>query len=637
MQGMHFNFTKTIYYPMRVITLSAGLLLFALNSKAQFDIHLPIVNEGPYAITDTVYMAPDGNDNHPGTLDKPVRTFSRALSLIPFKSFGLRTYGLVRLLPGIYYTDTGFIQEREQWEKNGAYKNVSVEGIGDVLIQGPSPAQPATNHLIRLSGSHIFIRNVRLKYGNLNGIYIHPYESRPHDILIENVQVDSVKGFGILIKKADKVEIRYSAARYSSRLGEEDLSQDCKWPSGIKFLGCTHATIHHSLIAYTRGEGLNFHNTLYGKAYRNILHDNPTQFYADNSARLLIYQNYLYNTPGIGDRYWKTCPQVEAFEAGKAFLLANEGACVDGNFPRFEYCLTKCAAPDETFHNVDSVFIFNNFIQNSGRFLDFWQGNVNVLGTNCIKNVFIWHNTFIGTLQKSNHKVIIANLFFPDYTIIGNHGAVMNTRVQNNIFAFNPESAIVLNEAFNPKIQAHEKDYLFASNLWSKAPPISNTVSGSNKERSNMRYQLLLLGDTALHYVVPFTSSNGDTLNKDFFYSVPAIIPEVAIDYRGFPRNKPMTNIGAFEIQSSVSTSTIVRSEKIRLYPVPTMDELWLELSTEHLEDEFAIEIYDYNGRCVSRAQNVVRIPCNHLNSGVYHLIVRSKTWMSQGIFVKVR
>jgi hypothetical protein len=620
-----------------LFTLALLLSLCARNLQAQLTIHAPVVNTGAYAITDTVYMAPDGDDSNPGTLSKPVRTFSRALNLIPFKGYGLHSYGLIRLLPGVYYTATGFIQDATQWKKDGAYKNVSVEGIGDVLIQGPSPAQPATNHLLWLSGSHIFIRNIRLKYGNLNGVYIKPHEGRIQDVLIEHVQVDSVKSFGMLIEATDRVEVSYSAARYSARVGEEELPEVCQWPSGIKFFGCTHATIHHSEVAYTRGEGLDFQNTLYGKAYRNTLHDNPTQFYSDNSARLLIYQNYLYNTPDIGDRYWKTCPKRDdILEAGKAFLIANEGACMRGQLPHFEGCYTKCISPEEVFSNTDSLFIFNNFIQNSGRFLDFWQGGVNVIGVNCIKNVFIWHNTFIGTLQKNNHRIVIVNFFFPDWT--PNHGALLNVRIQNNIFAFHPDNNIPLYEAFNFSIPANERDYLLASNIWSKVPPLSSKVLGSNIGRTQMRHQLPLLGDTALHYVVPGVSlPGGDTLNRDFFHPVSAITPGVMVDYRGLPRNHPLTNAGAFELQSSVSTFTAMRSERLRLYPVPPTDELWLDLPVEYLQDEFMVEIYDLHGQSVSQVRNTVHISCNHLRAGVYHIVARGKTWISQGTFVKVR
>ncbi len=273
------------------------LLLLSVRSGAQISIHEPIVNSGSFRITDTVYMALDGDDDNPGTYDKPVRSFSRALDRLPFKGPGQHSYGLVRLHPGVYHTLSGFQQREDQWRNSqGATKNVSVEGMGEVTIQGLSKDELADGQLLHLRGSHIFIRNLKLKYGDRNGILVKNDVDRPSDVLLEGVQVDSVKGFGMLIEQADRVEVRYCAARYSARPGEEELSPCDSWPSGIKFWGCTHATIHHSEIAYTRGEGLNFHNTIYGKAYRNLLHDNPLQLYCDNSSRLLVYQNYLFYT-----------------------------------------------------------------------------------------------------------------------------------------------------------------------------------------------------------------------------------------------------------------------------------------------------------------------------------------------------
>ncbi len=625
---------------MRPSSFTLVLLLYAQMLQAQFNILPPIVNTGIYAITDTVYMSPDGNDANPGTQDRPVRSFSRAIDLIPFKLPGLPTYGLVRLLPGVYSTTVGFKQLPEQWLQSGAYKNISVEGIGEVIIQGPSPENPANSALLHLLGDHIYVRNLKLKYGKTEGVLIRRDDgSRVHDVIIERVEIDSVKSFGILIQETDRVEVRYCVSRRAARLDEEQLPSNCQWPSGIKFLGCTHATIHHSEISCTRGEGLNFQNTLYGRAYRNILQDNPTHFYCDNSARLLVYQNYLYNTPG-STSCWKTCPEDNLVEAGKAFLIANEGACIKGNLPVFDNCLTKCFLPDESFSNVDSIYIFNNLIQNSGRCLDFWQGNLKVIGINCIRNVFVWHNTFIGTLQIDNHKTHIVHLFLPDFNLIPTvtRGALRNIRIENNLFAFDPSRNIPLVEVFNTFIPGQDRDYLIASNVWSKTPPLSAKVLSSNIERPALPFNLNLLGDTALQQVIPTVIvGTSNVLNADFYRLVPnpaaAYLTE---DYLGYSREASLTNVGAFEVQSAVNTHTSAPWKRIKLYPVPVIDELWLDLSPEHGQEDFTVEVYDPTGRLVSMARNAVRISCGHLETGVYYLVLRGDTWLFREVFVKV-
>lgn len=494
-----------------------------------------------------------------------------------------------------------------------------------MIIQGPSPENPASNHLLHLLGNHIYVRNLKLKYGNNAGVLVTRSNDRIHDVLIENVEVDSVKNFGILILEVDRAEVRYCVSRNAARLNEEDLPPNCQWPSGIKFLGCTHATIHHSEISCTRGEGLNFHNTLYGRAYQNILRDNPTRFYCDNSARLLIHQNYLYNTPG-NYQCWKTCPQDDPKEAGRAFIIANEGACIKGHLPVFNDCYTTCFAPNGSFSNVDSIYIFNKLIQNAGHCIDFWQRNLKVIGVNCIRNVFVWHNTFIGTLQKDNHKTSIISFFFPDYQLPTTYGALRNVRILNNLFAFDPSRNNPLSEVFNIFIPDYEKDYLIASNLWSEIPPFSTKFLTDNVKRPGLPFNLNLLSDTTLHQIIPkIMADTSNVLNADFYYPVlnplPAYLKE---DYLGVFRKVPITNIGAFEAQSTVATHNLDRSRRIKIYPVLVTDELWLDGLSEHEQGEFTVEIYDLTGRLVSTAHQTEHIHCGHLSAGIYGLIVRS-------------
>ena len=62
----------------------AILQLISVFACAQFSIALPIVNQGNYAITDSVFMAPNGNDANPGTFALPVKSFNAAVQKLPF-------------------------------------------------------------------------------------------------------------------------------------------------------------------------------------------------------------------------------------------------------------------------------------------------------------------------------------------------------------------------------------------------------------------------------------------------------------------------------------------------------------------------------------------------------------------------
>jgi hypothetical protein len=136
------------------------LLLAACFSRekvmAQIAVDAPMVDTLEFRITDTVYMAVDGDDDNPGTRGLPVASFAKALDLLPFggPNGEEQGYCLIRLLPGDYVVENGFGQGNNQWVRNGRYKNVSVEGIGEVVVRG-TPGRPANGHMLLLRGDHI--------------------------------------------------------------------------------------------------------------------------------------------------------------------------------------------------------------------------------------------------------------------------------------------------------------------------------------------------------------------------------------------------------------------------------------------------------------------------------------------------
>jgi hypothetical protein len=59
---------QPFFINMRILFIII-LIIFTRNGWAQFTIAQPVINTGNYAITDTVYMAIDGDDANPGTFD----------------------------------------------------------------------------------------------------------------------------------------------------------------------------------------------------------------------------------------------------------------------------------------------------------------------------------------------------------------------------------------------------------------------------------------------------------------------------------------------------------------------------------------------------------------------------------------
>ncbi|MBK7426477.1 MAG: right-handed parallel beta-helix repeat-containing protein [Saprospiraceae bacterium] len=506
LQGFHF----------RQIILVFISLIWSSPIHAQFDIQTPIINSAAFAITDTIYMDPNGEDTNTGTFEFPVKTFTAAVQKLPYGTAGVNggnAYGLIMLKPGHYQTSTGFHQRVNHWQNGNVYRNVSLEGIGHVTIGG-SRDNFSTEHLLILSGDHIFIKNINLQYSSGIGILLGRSTNDPrhqNHILIENVKVDSVGSFSMLFRDIDTILVRNCSSRYAARPGYDTIASPCQWPSGIKFFNCLDATIHDCEIAYTRGEGLNFHNSQRGEAFRNLIHDNGLNVYNDNSSKLSIHHNLIFNTPDIGPTYWRNCPaDTHPAWSGAGFLIANEGACGEGNLPVFENCVTKCILPDEAYPNVDSMYVFNNILQNISEAFGFWQGRTDIIGVNCIRNVFIFNNTIIGVLgMEGTSSKALVELFFPDFNILfGNGYSYMeNVHISQNIFTYDtleysqvqPYRAVINNLHPGPM------DINFHENVWVKSYA---GMSDSDIVRNNLPGKTYLLLDS-LSSILPCDEESG--------------------------------------------------------------------------------------------------------------------------------
>ncbi|MBK8557193.1 MAG: right-handed parallel beta-helix repeat-containing protein [Lewinellaceae bacterium] len=623
---------------MRLLFL---MLLLPVGLQAQFVIPEPVVGTGIYAFSDTVYMSPVGDDGNPGTVDAPVQSFAVALQKIPFGTAGVNNgenYGLIRLLPGTYVTSTGFQQNENQWKQGSTYKNVSVEGIGQVIIQGALSA-PASNHALRLVGNHFFVKNLALRRTLGIGLLINrsvdnPDAPGPSHVLVENVTTDSTGSHGFLIQNTDYVLVRNCHVLNTSRINFSELPQSActAWPSGLKFHFSRFIRVENSEVAYTRGEGLNFHNCQYVEAVGNRLHDNPTNLYNDNSAKLIIHRNYLYQTPGASE-FGLVCPQQigTPLLAGMGILMGNEGSCLTANYgPVFQFCsAVQCSILGfgaYSFPTIDSVFIYNNIIQNCGRAIAFWEGSVNINNPNCIKNVFVVHNTCIGLTGDSlDNNGAQIHLFFPSYNFIQNsYGQLLNVRFYGNIFSFDQADYPTyksLQTAFNV---IGVFDYSFDYNLWCKQPanPGPNDLLRPDLPGS--------FNIDSLQRITPCLDDQGVLVQ-----AVPAFADWINRDYYGTLRPLFMHNVGALEPDCSTAVGQLPdRTPTLTLFPNPGTTHLTVTATSGAL-----LRLLDARGLiCAEIIANgtAQSLPVANLPAGVYWLTLQHEDGTQCTAWVKM-
>lgn len=569
------------------------LTFCCLQVFGQFNIRKPQINEGFCVITDTVYMSPNGNDAGNGSITSPVLSFQKALSLLPFGTVGVnngQAYGLIRMLPGRYLTKNGFAQNESQWKNGNTYKNVSIEGIGTVTLGGVS-GDLCTNHTLILMGNHVFVKNIKIRQSLGMGLLMRGEPERMmHDLLIENVDTDSLGNFGILIVNNQGVEIRNCTVLRSGQLGNEALTTPCSWPSGLKVMGCKNVQVHHCEVGFSRGEGLNFQNCLNGDAYRNQLHDNTSNFYNDNSKNLIIRQNHFYNSPEGQRDFWRGCPSDTGTKrTPNGILMANEGSCTNGTVGGvvFENCQTKCLLPQDYIHNIDSIFIFNNLFQRVGEVLNIWEGSTQILGINCIRNVFFYNNTAIGTMGNPDSRQAMLYEFMPSYNpLTTTYSRIENLQIYNNIFSIDKKAFKNFRGHLGIYHMLHptKNAVMLGGNLWS--------FDAENKGNTDS-IVMAMPGD--LPY--PSTSDYFDFIPcDDHPYFRKKNVAFAMIPDRDFldSLRKPSGNVGAFEdlgACTSISTREHGSPTVPWIYPNPANDRIYISGT------EGSVVLYDLRGR----------------------------------------
>jgi hypothetical protein len=588
----------------RIHLLLIVLCSLSLNVLAQspFAIYKPEVNTGIYTITDTVYMSPTGNDANNGSINAPVSTFVRALNLLPFGTAGINdgnAYGLIRLLPGNYVLKNGFSQSLSFYQKNNTYKNVSVEGMGNVTIGGTADSL-SEGHGIYLMGSHIFIKNITIKHVKVIGLLLSPadgVQNRMSDVIIDNVTTDSVGSFGMLLKKVDRLVVQNCQVLRSSQVENNSLTSPCSWPSGLKAFGSRYVTVSNCEVGYSRGEGLNFQNCLNGEAIKNKLHDNTTNLYNDNSKNLVIKQNHFYNTEYGEYYFWRGCPSdTGSKQTPNAILLANEGSCTEASSSgiTFENCQTKCAIPLDYIANVDSIYIFNNVFQNSGTVLSLWEGNTQTLGINCMKNVFFFNNTAVGAFGNKNSQDAIITLFFPSYNpITTTYSRLENIAIYNNIFSISRDDFAKMRgylPNFNTFHPSKNVPQLY-NNLWN----FNSTPRGTgDSTHLDLPGKLSLQNDWIFNAMVPCDN------NASFIMKGKNAGAQAVTDFYDSAR-KSSSNVGAFEYQNNCSTQSVFEYQQhLKIYPNPTANSFYITGINESIKNA---RVYQTNGRLIAQLE----------------------------------
>jgi hypothetical protein len=611
------------------LTVYAGLLLItSMGAQTEYLVNAPVVDTLDVRITDSVYMATHGSDQNPGTRDLPVRTFSRALDRLPFGTAGINNghrYGLVIIMEGHYQEN--FVQNESQWRQNNVYKNVSLRGEGKVTIGGTAQT-PVDGHLMIIRGSHIYIRNIQLQYTLGIGLLL-PGPPGPvltqTDILLEDVSVDSVAGHGMLLSFVSKVRADRVSVRHANGYEPPVPPYPCRtWPSGFKPYMSSHVEIRNSLVARNWGEGINFHNCTNGRIHACTVHDNyGSNLYNDNSSKLTVSNNLIFNTPDQSD-HWRGCYGYEgAPTSAHGISIANERSCPNdlGYLTnRTIDCQLDCVHPilgTTRLSTVDSMLIFNNILLSTGSALSVWEG-VTELATACMSNIWFVHNTCIGiSAHPDIRNISLVNFNFGSGVNLAFRplSSIRNVTVAQNLFSFrstqNPQVRIlrrVLDPIFPAPFQV-----AFVKNSWNQQPDAFGMNAGSRVHPEMPDFLLPGDIDTWDTELWRDFQSEGDPFSfahKDFF-----------------DQNRTQWVQGAIEY-ASVGTVEDGKKQPLRIAPNPVSHTAYMYLPESNHSGKpayyyiFGAEgrVYRY-GEIITHASEPVELNLADLTPGTYWLV----------------
>ncbi len=577
---------------------------------------IPIIKLPDFKIpTQYVYISPLGNDSNPGTYAMPKKTFYAAIDKIDFGLPGIndgQNDGEVILLPGEYYpkSSNSFVQTETQWRKNNngyyVYKNISITGMGNVIIHGDSLA-PGTQ-MIYLTGDKIRIKNLKILNVPLHGIFCLGSTITHHsDIGIDSVIIDGANGFGILMTGYDRILVEHSTVANTCLSNEHEKGNLCQWASGLRADNCSNVTFRYNIVYHNWGEGINTSLSEYINVHDNLVYDNySVNIYAHSASNAIYANNLIYN---VDSAYWRYCYNGKGFSSG--ISIANELTCTNACFFWSNTCgsLVSCCSdtdydhPILTFVNykqVDSIFIFNNILLGSD--IGIWDAFSGINNYANLSNIFIAFNSSVNVFgsDEATKSLISLNLGTPFVNF-------KNLNIKSNLFSVDLSVANTNNFRAAAPSGICNGNWLSQltseNNLWSLLP----SIPGIDFTKDYEEVQLpLSIKDNEIDKLIPGiahpelirSSPLPDYIKEDYFHTL----------------RKSNTNVGAIEINSLTEVGNkSIKNSLVTIRPNPVSDRFQLDSELELLQ----IDVFDFMGKLITSTNKKI-INCSSWPSGMY-------------------
>ena len=327
---------------------------------------------GKMSLSATYYVATDGNDANPGTLEKPFATLN--------KGAGVLKAGDTLYIRGGTYNQTVYIG-------NSGTESAPIT-VGSypgewAVIDGQDAIPGYWGVLFSVNGNYVVARDLEVKNSAWMGLATYGH----HD------QVISVKSHhnmenGILVTGdytlVENCEVWWNCKEHEYA---QNLHADSTWASGLTAARHPrYAILRRNKVWNNWGEGLSTYEAEYTTIEDNIVYDNwSTNVYLSDTRYSILQRNMVYCTP--------SSPLNGTGGAQVGIMLGDE-----------QY---NPASSDNK--------VINNFVKGCNRTFYWWQG----LQGGGLVNALVAYNTFSSSDSTANFQI--------------SSGTHSNTRIENNI------------------------------------------------------------------------------------------------------------------------------------------------------------------------------------------------------------
>ncbi|MCA9921010.1 MAG: right-handed parallel beta-helix repeat-containing protein [Anaerolineales bacterium] len=387
-----------------------------------------------------IYVAPNGNDNWPGTIDQPLQTIQKAIDLVHA--------GNTIYLRGGQYVEKIHIQKSGTVDHPitiAAYpgENPVIDGQYNIPAGDPAACNGTVSPpkcyvyapLVLIQGNYIVFSGIEVMHSRGRGITVAAENGvRPHHVTIEKCSVHDVRSAAIQIMDSDYITVNGCEAFHASDFATHARSgYDLNWPVAVNSIRASQVIFSNNVIYENYGEGIAAgRDSLNVRIENNVIYNNyALQVYIHRSQHVKVAQNLVYHT------------NDPAFHRG-----GNPSQCiVVNNELNFVDSLT-----------VKNIEIVNNFVAGCRHNISIWGVNTSDVIT---ENVLIAHNTLVNAKTNNDTSAVGLNI---------NAGNLRNVRIMSNIIIQDEDE--IVSSTTNPEV-------IFANNLWSRTPP-GNVSSSSD-------------------------------------------------------------------------------------------------------------------------------------------------------------